>query len=57
VGVVLHAKLGDEVTSGEPLLTVYHRGGKGLDEALHKLTAAIDVSPEQLSLPLVLELL
>jgi len=58
VGVVLHAKLGDEVAAGEPLLTIYHRGGKGLDEALHKLTEAIRVSPERVAPPpLVLELL
>ncbi|MBS3965824.1 MAG: thymidine phosphorylase [Truepera sp.] len=58
VGVVLHAKLGDEVAAGEPLLTVYYRGGKGLDEALHRLTEAIRVSPERVTPPpLVLELL
>lgn len=51
VGVVLHAKLGDPVTAGKPLATLYHRGQRGLDEALERLKQATDVSPERPEVP------
>ena len=43
VGVVLHAKVGAEVSRGEPLLTLYHRR-KGLEEALALLESAVTLS-------------
>ncbi|HEX7021822.1 MAG TPA: thymidine phosphorylase [Trueperaceae bacterium] len=43
VGVMLHAKVGDRVQQGEPLLTLYHREGRGLEEAVTVLTKAIRV--------------
>ena len=43
VGILLHAKVGAEVSRGEPLLTLYHRG-KGLEEALTLLKGAVTLS-------------
>ncbi len=43
VGIVLHAKVGDEVKSDEPLMTVYHRNEQGLGEGLEHLTPAITI--------------
>ena len=43
VGILLHAKVGAEVSRGEPLLTLYHRG-KGLEEALALLEGAVTLS-------------
>lgn len=58
VGVMLHATLGDAVAAGAPLLTVYHRDGRGLAEALTTLGEAILIGPEPVTPPpLVLELL
>jgi pyrimidine-nucleoside phosphorylase/thymidine phosphorylase len=58
VGIILHHKLGDKVKEGEPLLTVYHRDGKGLGEALRDLDGAVGVSPEGVTAPpLILEVL
>jgi thymidine phosphorylase len=44
VGIELLAPPGTEVREGEAVLIVHHRGGRGLDEALPRLTAAIDVA-------------
>ncbi len=38
VGLLIHKKPGDKVEKGEPLATLHHRGGKGLEDA-KKLTA------------------
>ncbi len=58
VGAVLHAKVGDEVRAGEPLVTLYHRAGRGLDEATSLLAEAFAVSeaPSERQ-PLVYEVL
>ena len=57
VGVVLHAKIGDEVEAGEPLVTVYHNT-KGLEEAVRLLEGAFTLSDEPVEAPpLVLETL
>lgn len=55
VGVELHAKVGDIVREGEPLVTIYHRNGRGLTEARKKLLDAIEVAHEATARPLVLE--
>jgi pyrimidine-nucleoside phosphorylase len=58
VGVTLHKKTGDEVESGEPLLTVHVNERRGLDQALARLRAAVVVSPEApASQPLVRQVL
>ncbi len=57
VGVVLHAAVGTEVTAGEPLLTMYHRG-RGAEAALELLRGAVVVAetrPEHT--PLILKTL
>jgi pyrimidine-nucleoside phosphorylase/thymidine phosphorylase len=51
VGAVLHAKVGDEVRRGEPLVTLYHRDGRGLDEALGWLRGAVTLAPTRLEPP------
>jgi pyrimidine-nucleoside phosphorylase/thymidine phosphorylase len=57
VGVTLNAKIGDSVESGDSLLTVHHRAGRGLEQALALLQAAVTVSDSAESPPLVLETL
>ncbi len=44
VGVVLHAKVGDAVSAGEPVATVYHRNGRGLEQAQELLSNATDIA-------------
>ena len=57
VGAVLHAKIGDKVEAGEPLVTVYH-SAKGLEEAVRLLQDAFTFSAEPVEVPpLVLETL
>ena len=57
VGVMLHAKVGDEVEAGEPLVTVYHNM-KGLEEAVRLLEDAFTFSEEPVEVPpLILETL
>ena len=40
VGLVFHRAAGDEVAAGEPLVTVHHRGGQGVERALERLAEA-----------------
>lgn len=47
VGIVLHAKIGDEVRADEPLMSVYHRSEKGLAEGLEHLKAAVAVRDDR----------
>ena len=54
VGIELHAKVGDTVVEGEPLVTLYHRHGRGLEAARAKVEAAFDVVHDATSRPLVL---
>ena len=46
VGIEVLAPTGTEVREGEPVLMVHHRGGRGLDDALPLLNAAIVISDE-----------
>ena len=57
VGLQLHAKVGDPVAAGEPVATLYHRGGHGLEEALRSVRRAISVADAGAPRPLILELL
>jgi pyrimidine-nucleoside phosphorylase len=58
VGATVHVRIGDEVAAGEPLLTLHHRAGRGLEEALGLLAGAARFAegapPAQ---PLILEVL
>ncbi|MBU0551588.1 thymidine phosphorylase [Myxococcota bacterium] len=45
VGLMLHKRLGDKVKAGEPILTLEHND-RGVDDALHRLTAAYTLSDE-----------
>jgi thymidine phosphorylase len=51
VGVRWHVSIGDEIRSGEPLATLYHRDGRSLEEALSQLRAAFVVGEEPGALP------
>jgi pyrimidine-nucleoside phosphorylase len=51
VGVVLQAKIGDEVKRGEPLLTIYANDGHKLVQAREKLLAAYTWSEEPVQAP------
>ncbi len=46
VGITVVARPGVRVAAGEPILSVHHRAGAGLDEALALLSRAVDVSDE-----------
>ena len=55
VGIELIAKVGDEITQGEPLLWIHH-ADRGLEEAQEKLLNAYDFADApQESLPLIYE--
>ncbi len=56
VGLTVHRKVGDTVTEGEPLLTIHHRSGRGLQECLKLLSNSIELGDEEVNpLPLVLD--
>jgi thymidine phosphorylase len=57
VGVVLHAKIGDPVREGDPVATVFHRDGRGLEDAREALAGAVRVAERAEAPPLVLEVL
>jgi pyrimidine-nucleoside phosphorylase len=44
VGALLHAKVGDPVSVGEPVMTIYHRGGHHLEEATKYIQSAIKIA-------------
>ena len=54
VGIVLHRKVGDEVEAGGPLLTVYHRDGRGLEQARNLLEGGLTVTDSASAEELVL---
>lgn len=55
VGVTLHAKVGHRVEAGQPLATVRHRDGRGLEAALAKLATALEIGEAATPTSLVLE--
>ena len=46
VGVTLHRKVGDEVRSGDALMTVHVNDRRRLEEAVERLRVAVAVSPQ-----------
>lgn len=46
VGLRLHAQVGDAIEAGQPLLTVRHREGRALEEALAEIAAAVGIAEE-----------
>ena len=54
VGVRLLAKVGDPVAAGEPVATLVHRGGRGLDAARAVLSGAVRIGDSAEPAPLVL---
>jgi pyrimidine-nucleoside phosphorylase len=44
VGLICHKKIGEVVKKGEPVFTIYHRGGKSLREAEKRLSRAVIIS-------------
>ncbi len=56
VGVEVRVAPGGQVEKGEPVLLVHHRDGRGLDDAVALLTAAIEIGPSAPTLrPLVVD--
>lgn len=43
VGAIVHARVGDVLRAGDAILTLVHRGGRGLDAARRALDGAADV--------------
>ena len=50
VGLEIHARLGDAISAGQPIATVYHQD-KGLDECLDALNAAFNIDEQPISAP------
>ncbi len=44
VGATVHTKVGDAVSAGDTLLTLHHRGGRGLEGALAALAGAATIA-------------
>jgi pyrimidine-nucleoside phosphorylase len=51
VGLEMLAKLGNPVTPGEPLIRVVHRKGRGLEECMKRLEAALTIADEPPTVP------
>ena len=45
-GIRLHAKYGDEVRTGDPMMTLYAASESQLDEAEAKLQSAVEIAEE-----------
>jgi pyrimidine-nucleoside phosphorylase len=45
VGLVIHKKIGDEVSAGEPICTVHYNSEARLQEACDMLRAAYHIAP------------
>ncbi len=54
VGALLHAKVGEPVAAGQPLVTLLHRSGRGLEQARAYLAAAFEVADEAAPTDLIL---
>lgn len=54
VGLTLRVKVGEAVRAGDPVASIHHRAGRGLEAALATLAAAIAVRPEATAPPLIL---
>jgi thymidine phosphorylase len=54
-GVELHAKPGDQVTAGQPLLTLHADDTSRFDRALESLTEAVTISDSYIPTPLVID--
>ncbi len=57
VGVVVHHKPGDQVAAGDRLATLYHRNGRGLDDARRLLEDAVTIGDQAQTAPLILSVL
>jgi pyrimidine-nucleoside phosphorylase len=55
VGALLHAKVGDELAAGDPVVTLLHRSSRGLEEARRMVEAAITIADSAAAPELVLE--
>jgi pyrimidine-nucleoside phosphorylase len=55
VGALLHAKIGDRVSAGEGLITLLHRGARGLAEAETLVAGAFTLGEPLEPPPLILE--
>ncbi len=54
VGLVWHVEAGEAVEAGQPLCTLHHRGGRGLEAALARLQRGVEITPDYTPSPLVL---
>jgi thymidine phosphorylase len=54
-GVLLHAKPGDTVTQGQPLMTLYADDAGRFEPALADLAAAVTIGGQVDTLPLVID--
>lgn len=53
VGIVLHKKVGDEVSEGEPLLTI-HSNSEKVDSVMEKLYSSISISQGHVDAPVLI---
>jgi thymidine phosphorylase len=49
-GIILHKKLGDEVTSGEPIATIFANDSKKLDEASKSIKNCFYLGKEEIQI-------
>ena len=58
VGASVHAKIGQPLSASDPILTLHHRGGRGVAEALQLLTGAARIEETPAPQPaLILEVI
>lgn len=51
VGLEMLVRLGDRVEKGQPLVKIFHAGGRGLQPCRKRLTHAVTIGPQALSPP------
>ena len=57
-GIVLHKKIGDSVSAGEPLLTMHYSGRcRDINAVKDKLRAAVHIGPSAAKPPLIYKII
>lgn len=51
VGLRLHVHPGEPVQAGQPILSVLHRDGRGLEQALHRIGRAVEIGEFEPEVP------
>lgn len=54
VGFEMHARVGDQLVAGDPILTIYHRKGRGLEDCQQRLRNAFTITEERIEPPVLI---